>query len=117
MKKLIFCVIAFFGMLGISSLALADELYHPLHGGELIKHKRTGLDYEVVRTPKEVVVYPTKDEAPVPKMITIQFKNEKGIMDSADLKLLPSKEAKAGYTTGPLPQRVLVSGGVTFNFK
>ena len=100
--------------MGISGRALADELFKASHGGELVKHMKTGLAYEVVRKPKEVMLYPPTSTSPVPSTLTIGFKNEKGVMDRVEVKLIPVNEPGSVFYSAPLPERVLVAAGVTF---
>ena len=93
-----------------------EELFKPLHGGQELK--KSGLSYEVVRKPKEIFVYaPDKQDAPVPNVITIKFKNKKGILDQVQLKLFPIKEPTAGSNiySAPVPASVYIAGGVSFD--
>ena len=94
----------------------ADELIKGTHGGSMAKHLKTGLAYEVVRKSKEVYLYPPSNTSPVPSTITIGFKNEKGMMDRVELKLLPVNEPGSVFYSAPLPERVLVAAGLTFYF-
>lgn len=84
-----------------------------IFSGELVKHRKTGLEYEVVRKPKEVLLYPLTSNAPVPSMITVRFKNEKGIADRMHLKLMQSNEPGSRFYSSPLPERVLITAGIT----
>jgi len=116
-KKLTLKLLAI--VLGLGSMALsahADELYKPKHGGVLLQHKKTGLAYEVVRKPKEVQVYAPTESAYVPKEITVHFKNGQGTFDQVHLKLLPPNEPGSLFYSAPLPEGVLISAGVTFDF-
>lgn len=99
---------------GVSSPTMAqDELFKPTHGGEEVK--KSGLSYEVVRKPKEILVYPPKDDAPVPSVITLKFKNKKGLIDQVQLKLMPIKEPGTNIYSAPVPASVYIAGGVTFD--
>jgi len=103
--------------MGMSGRALADELFKASHGGELIKHHKTGIAYEVVRKPKEVILYAPESASPVPSTLTIGFKNEKGILDRVDVKLMPVDNGPGSiFYSAPLPERVLVAAGLTFYF-
>jgi len=101
-------------LMGMGGLALADELFKASHGGEMVRHLKTGLAYEVVRKPKEVLLYAPDTTSPVPSTLSIRFKNEKGIMDRVDVKLIPVNEPGSIFYSAPLPERVLVAAGLTF---
>lgn len=95
--------------------SVADELFRPLHGGQEIK--KQGLSYEVVRKPKEILVYPPdKEKSPTPEGVTIEFKDHKGVVDRMTLKLVPPKNPGPNmYYTAPLPEKILIAGSVTFD--
>ncbi len=90
-----------------------DELFKPTHGGQELK--KSGLSYEVVRKPKEILVYPPKVDAPVPSVITLKFKNKKGVVDQVSLTLMPIKEPGMNIYSAPVPASVYIAGGVTFD--
>lgn len=90
----------------------ADEIFRPTHGGEVVK--KSGLSYEVVRKPKEILVYPEK-EAPVPNEITMKFKDKKGNINELRLKLFPVKETAMNIYSAPVPAKVYIAGGVSFD--
>ena len=101
-------------MLLIASTAFAQsELFKPTHGGEELR--KSGLSYEVVRKPKEVFVYAPKEDSPIPSVITIKFKNDKGMFDQVHLTLLPMKEPGTNSYSAPLPTNIYIAAGVTFD--
>ena len=117
MKKLMAGVL----ILGLSATSIStfaqSELFKPSHGGQELK--KSGLSYEVVRKPKEIIVYPPpkKENAPVPNRIILKFKNKKGIEDEINLKLMPMKEREPGMNiySAPVPASVYISGGLSFD--
>src|ERR1035437_2387199 len=101
-------------LMAMASLSFAqEELFKPRFGGQELK--KSGLSYEVVRKPKEILVYPPKDDSPIPSVITLRFKNKKGIIDQIHLKLLPMKEPGTNSYSAPLPTNIYIAAGVTFD--
>ncbi len=117
MKKIMAGVFVLASSTASVSTFAQNELFKPSHGGQELK--KSGLSYEVVRKPKEIIVYPPpkKENAPVPSRITLKFKNKKGIEDEIQLKLMPMKEREPGMNiySAPVPASVYISGGLSFD--
>lgn len=106
-------------ILGLSLLTGAayaqDELFKPSHGGHVVK--KFGLGFEVVRKPKEFLVYaPDKlDDKNIPGILIMKYKNRKGAIDQIEMKLLPPKKPGDNIYSAQIPTKVYIAGGLTFD--
>ena len=100
-------------LFGLTVQAQDELMKKPAHGGQVVK--KQGLAYEVVRKPKEILVYPPKEDAPVPSRITLRFKNKSGVADLVHIQLMPPKEPGTSIYSGTIPASVYIAGGLTFD--
>ena len=114
MKVIMFTIVVVSFFATAYSVFAQDELFKAAHGGQELR--RSGLCYEVVRTPKEILVYPPKEEVQTPDAITLEFKDKNGKVKKVQLKLTPIKEPGMNLYSAPIPANIYFSGGVTFDF-
>lgn len=82
------------------------------HNGQHIR--KSGVDYEVVATSKEIRVYADSSVQNLPSSLVVRIKNEKGILSRLHLTLNPNKEPNSAAYIGPFPANIYFSAGMTY---